>query len=169
MSSFKDAQSIDGCKLIPIETHSDRRGWLAEIFRASELEKQLIPAMGYISATSQGMSRGPHEHKDQTDLFCFAGPGDLLLILWDRREGSKTNGCRIVKNVGEKNKCVVIIPPGVVHAYVNIGGGNAYVIDLPNRLYGGKTRKEKVDEIRHEDGDNIFLEDFKKIIKEHSA
>lgn len=164
MSSFKDAQSIDGCKFIPLETHSDQRGWLAELFRASELEKQLIPAMGYVSVTLPGLSRGPHEHKDQTDFFCFAGPGDLLLVLWDRREGSKTSGCRMVKKVGDKNRCQVIVPAGVVHAYANIGAGDAYVINFPNRLYGGKSRKEKIDEIRYEEEGNIFFEDFKKII-----
>lgn len=169
MPAFRDAQSIDGCKLIPLEAHGDRRGWLAELFRTDELEKEFIPAMGYVSMTLPGRARGPHEHKGQTDYFCFVGPADLLLVLWDRREGSKTNGCRMVKTAGDKNKFAVVVPPGVVHAYANIGGKDAYVINFPNRLYGGKSKKEKIDEIRHEEEGNIFFEDFKRITKERSA
>jgi dTDP-4-dehydrorhamnose 3,5-epimerase len=45
---------------------------------------------------------------------------------------------------------MVIIPAGVVHAYHNVGKIPGWVINLPNRLYAGKQRKEEVDEIRHE-------------------
>jgi dTDP-4-dehydrorhamnose 3,5-epimerase len=46
---------------------------------------------------------------------------------------------------------MVIVPPGVIHAYRNIGTENGIVFNAPNRLYGGAGRKSPVDEIRHED------------------
>jgi dTDP-4-dehydrorhamnose 3,5-epimerase len=52
---------------------------------------------------------------------------------------------------------LLIIPPGVVHAYRNVGSGPGWVFNCPNRLYKGPERKEPVDEIRHEaDPKTIF-------------
>jgi len=48
--------------------------------------------MSYISQTEPGIIRGPHEHKDQADLFCFIGPSTFRLYLWDARKGSPTFG-----------------------------------------------------------------------------
>ena len=53
--------------------------------------------------------------------------------------------------VGQDNPAAVIIPPGVVHAYKNIGGQAGIVFNAPNRLFAGKNKAEPVDEIRHED------------------
>ena len=52
----------------------------------------------------------------------------------------------------------VIVPPGVVHGYKNIGQSDGIVFNAPNRLYAGKGRIEVVDEIRHEgDSRSPFL------------
>jgi dTDP-4-dehydrorhamnose 3,5-epimerase len=49
------------------------------------------------------------------------------------------------------------VPPGVVHAYKNIGSEPGLVFNCPNRLYKGPGRKDPVDEIRHEaDKDTPF-------------
>jgi dTDP-4-dehydrorhamnose 3,5-epimerase len=53
-------------------------------------------------------------------------------------------------DAGEQKPQAVIVPAGVVHAYRNVGNIQGWVINLPNRLYAGKGRKEEVDEIRHE-------------------
>jgi dTDP-4-dehydrorhamnose 3,5-epimerase len=45
----------------------------------------------------------------------------------------------------------VTVPPGVVHAYRNVGGGDAFVVNVPDRLYAGWGKAEPVDEIRHEE------------------
>ena len=52
---------------------------------------------------------------------------------------------------GQSQPQLVIIPPGVVHAYKNVGEQPGWVFDCPNRLYAGHGKKEAVDEIRHED------------------
>jgi dTDP-4-dehydrorhamnose 3,5-epimerase len=53
--------------------------------------------------------------------------------------------------VGESNKQCVLVPPGVVHAYRNVGPSAGWVFNAPNRLYAGPGKSEPVDEIRHED------------------
>lgn len=136
----------------------DERGWLAEIYRSDEIN--FDPTMGYISITKSGVTRGPHEHKYQSDFFIFPGPGDFMLYLWDNR---KTAGGRdaidrvfpMMKiEVGEKNPVSVIVPPGVVHGYKCISEIPAMSINLPDKLYKGEGKKEEVDEIRWETDKN---------------
>lgn len=107
--------------------------------------------MSYISLTRAGVTRGPHEHVDQTDYFCFIGPSNFKVTLWDNREKSSTFQNKMQCVVGEDSPAVVIVPEGVVHAYQNVGAKDGVVINCPNRLFMGRGKKEKIDEIRHED------------------
>ena len=91
---------IDGVEIRPLKFFNDKRGWLIEIFRHDELEKDLWPVMMYVSSTLPGVARGPHEHVDQTDGFAFIGPSDFRLFLWDTRPGSPTLGHRTVVDRG---------------------------------------------------------------------
>ena len=106
--------------------------------------------MAYISMTEAGVARGPHEHADQADYFCFLGPSNFKMYLWDNRPNSATYLTRQVEVLGADNPLVLIVPPGVVHAYKNIGSEPGIVFNCPNRLYKGPGRKEPVDEVRHE-------------------
>ena len=151
---------IDGVVFKPIQLRADRRGWLAELYREDELPSEIHPVMAYISETLPGVARGPHEHAEQTDYFAFIGPSDFMLYLWDIRAESPTLGNRIKVILGQSNKHAVTIPPGVVHAYKNVGNVPGWVINEPNRLYAGAARKEAVDEIRHENlPDSPFILD----------
>ena len=154
--AFRDGE-IKGVVIRKLTKAEDSRGWLAEIFRNDELERDFVPTMAYISSTKPGVTRGPHEHREQADLFCFIGPSNFKLRMWDNREGSETFRCVKTIVVGQENPSVVIVPAGVVHGYQNIGDTEGIVINCPNRLYRGTGRKGEVDEIRHEnDGQTIF-------------
>ena len=146
--------AIDGVVMRPLKIFNDARGWLVELFRQDELEPDRWPAMTYVSQTFPGVARGPHEHVDQTDGFAFVGPSTFKLFLWDTRPVSATKGRRTVVLVGESNPMAVWIPPGVVHAYRNVGTVAGLVFNAPNRLYAGHGKKEPVDEIRHETADD---------------
>ncbi len=135
----------------PLKKYVDDRGWLVELFRQDEIDKQYYPVMSYVSQTLPGVTRGPHEHTTQTDYFAFVGPSDFKIYLWDHREDSSSKGIRMVVYAGENAPAIVIIPPGVVHAYKNIGTQPGWVFNAPNKLYAGWGKKERVDEIRHED------------------
>jgi dTDP-4-dehydrorhamnose 3,5-epimerase len=141
---------IEGVSIRPLEFFTDRRGWLAEVYREDELPAEFHPVMAYVSETRPGVARGPHEHVDQTDLFVFLGPGDFDLYLWDARPDSPTRGTRLRRTCGQSRPCVVIVPPGVVHAYKNVSDRPGWVINGPNRLYAGPGKSGPVDEIRHE-------------------
>lgn len=117
-----------------------------ELFRWDDGQ---YPQMSYVSATHPGVVRGPHEHMDQADLFCFFS-STFELTLWDNREDSETYQQRETIIGGVDSPKSVLVPPGVVHAYKNVGGELGIVVNLPDRLYKGYGRTGTVDEIRHE-------------------
>ncbi len=151
MVMIRESQKMHGVVIKDLTVYTDDRGWLAELYRNDELPETLIPAMSYISMTLPGIARGPHEHIDQTDYFCFVGPSTFKVYLWDNRVGSRTIGEKMTITAGQGEPKLVIVPPGIVHAYKNIGGVPGMVFNAPNRLYMGKGKKEVADEKRHED------------------
>lgn len=147
---------VHGCAIRKLHLHEDERGWLSEIFRHDELESDAYPVMAYASLTHAGVTRGPHEHLHQTDLFAFLN-GSFKLYLWDSRRESSTFGVRQVIKVGGNAPAAILVPPGVIHAYRNIGTSDALVINCPNQLYAGPQKMDPVDEIRWENHPNHNL------------
>jgi dTDP-4-dehydrorhamnose 3,5-epimerase len=141
---------IDGIRWSPLARHDDERGWLSELFRQDEVAPEHCPVMAYLSVTEPGQFRGPHEHAHQTDCFCFLGPSTFRVYLWDNRPASATFRNFQTRVAGVSSPARLIVPPGVVHAYRNIGAVPGLVFNGPNRLYRGPGKKEPVDEIRHE-------------------
>jgi dTDP-4-dehydrorhamnose 3,5-epimerase len=150
--------TICGIVIQDLRKYVDERGWLAELFRRDLVAPEFHPAMAYVSMTLPSVQRGPHEHEDQADFFCFIGPSNFKLRLWDNREGSETYRRVMTIYVGEDNPKSVIIPAGVVHAYRNVGHSPGLVINCPNRLFMGEGRREAIDEIRHEDDPHTIFE-----------
>ncbi len=146
--------SIEGVIWQPLKKFHDNRGWLCELFRHDEMPREYHPVMAYISVTEAGVARGPHEHRDQADCFCFLGPGNFKVYLWDNRPSSATHNRFETDTVGTDKPMLLIIPPGVVHAYKNVSAVPGAVFNCPNQLYRGEGKKEPVDEIRHEDDKN---------------
>ncbi|HXG12795.1 MAG TPA: dTDP-4-dehydrorhamnose 3,5-epimerase family protein [Gemmataceae bacterium] len=145
---------IEGIIWRPLRKYHDARGWLCELFRHDELPPEFHPVMAYVSLTEPGVARGPHAHAEQADCFCFLGPSNFQVYLWDDRPGSPTYRTFETAIVGEDRPMLLIIPPGVVHAYKNVGGRPGLVFNCPNRLYKGPGRKDPVDEVRHENDPN---------------
>jgi dTDP-4-dehydrorhamnose 3,5-epimerase len=151
-----NSNGLEGVVVRDLTRHEDERGWLAELFRVdepswTELDEDLVPQMAYVSLTKPGVSRGPHEHRSQTDIFCFIGTSEFKIYLWDNRKDSKTYGKKAVLYTDQGRPKIVIVPPGVIHAYKNTGTAAGLVLNAPNRLFKGEGKKEEVDEIRYED------------------
>ncbi|MGQ9679025.1 MAG: dTDP-4-dehydrorhamnose 3,5-epimerase family protein [bacterium] len=154
MSHPFQEQDIKGVFLAPATLNTDARGWLCETFRQDWFVNlglpEIQPVMGYVSLTQPGLTRGPHEHKTQTDIFAFLGPSDFLVLLWDNRQNSPTFHTRLRLTLGASKPSLLVVPPGVIHGYKNIGLQPGLIINNPNRLYRGRNRAEPVDEIRYE-------------------
>ncbi len=145
--------TLPGVIIKSLKRYTDSRGWLIELFRQDELPEGFEPIMGYISLTHPGVARGPHEHRHQADGFAFIS-GTFEITLWENRPGRER--ARQVLRAGEDNPIFLVVPPGIVHAYRNVGTQDAFVLNFPNRLYAGWGRAEPVDEIRHEESDSEF-------------
>lgn len=145
------AGTIEDVVVYPLKKYFDGRGWLAELFRHDDLAEEFYPVMSYISFTKPGVQRGPHEHVDQADLFCFIGPSTFNMRMWDNRPDSPTYNHMMSFDAGENAPVAVVVPKGVVHGYKNIDDVDGMVINCPNRLYMGEGKREPIDEIRHED------------------
>jgi dTDP-4-dehydrorhamnose 3,5-epimerase len=157
---FKKGE-IEGVNIHQFMKYSDDRGFIIEAIRADHFLNRFSLVMSYVSFTKPGITRGPHEHILQKDIFCFIGPGNFKIKLWDNRKNSKTFRNCMEINGGEKILIRIIVPPGVVHGYRNISKEkNGMVINYPDKLYRGWGKKEKVDEIRHEDKEDEFYLDF---------
>src|SRR5262249_3093364 len=111
---------VDGVILKPLKKYHDGRGWLRELFRHDDGPAECQPVMAYLSRTAPGVARGPHEHVDQADYFCFLGPSNFKVYLWDCRPHSPTHLARQVETLGADRPALLIVPPGVVHAYKNV-------------------------------------------------
>ncbi len=162
MKKSKIKTHIKGVVFFELESFDDGRGSLTELFRHDCLDSHNFPVMAYLSETKPNVSRGPHEHEDQSDLFFFAGPADFKLVLWEKSEDAQFDlRCETLYReehiVGASNPTGVIVPPGVIHGYKNISEVSGLVINAPNKLYAGPGKLYKVDEIRHEDEKNTDL------------
>ena len=104
---FRSGEILD-VVVYDLKKYFDDRGWLAELFRHDELAEEFYPVMSYISFTSPGIQRGPHEHVDQADLFCFIGPSVFNLRLWDNRPESATYNNMMTLIVGEDDPKAVV-------------------------------------------------------------
>jgi len=152
---------ISGVSVQKLVKNVDERGFLIETFRMDILPEELKPQMSYVSYTEPGVSRGPHEHAEQADIFAFIGPGNFKIQLWDNRKDSDTYGNKMVIFGGADNPILVVVPAGVVHGYTNVSKtAKGMVINYPDRLFMGWGKKDDVDEIRHEDSGDEFFEDF---------
>ena len=152
---------IEGVAVLQLVKHVDWRGYLIETFRLDMLPDKIQPQMSYVSYTEPGISRGPHEHRHQTDIFAFIGPGNFKVKLWDNRMKSNSYGNVMTYFAGMDNPLMIVVPPGVVHGYKNITRTErGMVLNYPDKLFKGWDKKEEVDEIRHEDQEDEFYRDF---------
>lgn len=140
---------IDGVSPVSLLTNPDDRGYLCELFRG-DIYGLTYPAMGYVSQTKQNIVRGPHEHVQQSDMFVFCF-SVFDVYLWDARPQSPTYGrcTRLHLDNNGSDYWRLVVPPGVVHAYVALGE-NGIVLNFPDQLYRGTNYRDPVDEIRHE-------------------
>lgn len=134
---------IKSLKLIP-----DDRGFLMEMLRADEAMFEKFGQV-YITGVKEGIAKGWHYHKEQTDHFvCVAGRA--LVVLYDQRRDSPTYG-EVDEFILEGPPCqehkpvLIKIPPEVVHGFTAIGCPEARIVNIPTLPY----RYENPDEYRY--------------------
>ena len=143
-----------GLKKTLVSTGSFDNAVLLRQSAQTEVQSSVYRDQASLVETMPGIARGPHEHVDQADYFCFTGPSTFRVYLWDTRKDSPSFGAKEMRDVGENAPFALIVPAGIVHAYKNVGTVDGWVFNAANRLYGGWLKQEPPDEIRHENDAN---------------
>jgi len=124
---------IDGVRTKTLRLIPDSRGYLMEVLRDDD---DLFAGFGqcYVSATYPGIVKAWHAHSRQTDTFCCV-QGNVKVGLWDGREDSPTYRQSEALVLGEFNRTLLQIPPGVWHGWMCLGTELAVVLNVPDRHY----------------------------------
>jgi len=124
---------IEGVKVRKLRVIPDERGYLMEMLRSDWEEYEKFGQV-YVTAAFPGVVKAWHYHELQTDHFvCVRGMAKV--VLYDRREDSPTYRQVNEFFIGERNPCLIKIPPLVVHGFKGIGQDVALIVNVPTELY----------------------------------
>jgi dTDP-4-dehydrorhamnose 3,5-epimerase len=124
---------IEGVVTKPLKVIPDERGHLMEMLRSDDPFFQKFGQV-YLTVVYPGVVKGWHYHRLQTDHFVVV-KGMAKVVLYDRREGSSTQGEINEFFLGDRNPTLVTIPPLVLHGMKGVGAEAAYLINIPTELY----------------------------------
>lgn len=131
---------IEGVKTKKLKVIPDERGRLMEMLRSDD---DLFIKFGqvYLTTGYPGVVKGWHYHKKQHDNFIVV-KGMMKVVLYDRREDSKTYREINEFFMGEYNPILLQIPPLVLHGFKCISENEALVVNLPTELFDYKSPDE---------------------------
>jgi dTDP-4-dehydrorhamnose 3,5-epimerase len=98
----------------------------------------------YQTSVLPGVIKGWARHEVKVDRYTLAH-GELLILLFDPREGSPTKGVLQRVMLSPRGVRQLTIPVGVWHLLANLGQEEVQVINLPTEVY------------HHEKPDRILL------------
>lgn len=127
-------ERIEGVEVRSAPTQTDSRGEISEIYNPSWRLHPDPVVYVYQSMIRPHKTKGWVVHLDQDDRL-FVSVGSVKIVLYDPRPDSRTQGLVNELFVGERNRCLVVVPRGVFHAVQNIGEVDAYFINLPTKPY----------------------------------
>lgn len=139
---------IKDAKLIPLQVHTDERGYLIEIIRKSEPKTDawsVCKKFGQVYLVGnfgRGTIRAFHKHKELWDYF-FISHGAAKFVLVDDREDSPTYKMMNTFVLSEKNPSLLVVPPGVYHGWMSLED-DTQMVSIASEIYN----REKPDEIR---------------------
>ncbi len=88
----------------------------------------------YTTTTRPGVVKAWHYHLKQTDRFHVLS-GTLMFVFFDIRDSGTHANFETVFVDARRNPMMIIVPPGVVHGWKNIGNDDACVLNLCTRRW----------------------------------
>lgn len=105
-----------GVQLHPLQTNSDHRGTMAEVFRI-EWSNGVEPVQWNLFQSAAGALRGVHVHVVHDDV-AIVLEGRATLGLRDVRQASPTHGMTVALEVSGAARTSVVIPHGILHGFL---------------------------------------------------
>ena len=87
-----------------------------------------------VTLNAPGVIRGWHWHDRQTDAIVVLA-GQVLLPLYDGRDGSPTRGAIWHRVADGGRPFALFVPPGVYHGYKTVGSEAALILNVPSDVY----------------------------------
>lgn len=132
---------IEGVSIKKLVMHNDERGRVMELLRNDD---SIFSKFGqvYMTTNYPGVIKAWHCHSKQTDYVTCVN-GMIKLVLFDMRKGSATEGELMEMFIGDHNKSLVVIPPGVYHGWKNVAENESIVISVISEPYNNKEPDEQ--------------------------
>jgi dTDP-4-dehydrorhamnose 3,5-epimerase len=109
---------IDGVQVVPLRRISDERGTVSHMLKRTDPHFREFGEI-YFSSIHPGAVKGWHLHEKMTiNYACVVG--NIKLVLYDEREGSRTKGQVQAIHLGERNYVLAVVPPGVWNGFMNL-------------------------------------------------
>lgn len=129
-----------GALLWPLRVNRDPRGVLVETLRTDwpALYGPELPfAQSYYSITEPGVARDEdrwHLHRHQFDRFIVAA-GCVVVALAVAGSERRARLVPLGPDLGDGRQAELLVPPGVLHAFVVVGSEPAVLLNSPTQLY----------------------------------
>jgi len=135
---------IEGVRVFPLRRIQDERGMVMHMLRADDPHFEGFGEI-YFSVIYPGIIKGWHLHSRMTINYAVV-EGNIKLVLYDQRAGSKTHGQVQEIVFGQINYQLVRVPPGVVNGFTTVGDRQAIVANCAS--------------IPHDPGENTRIDPF---------
>ena len=130
----KVEELIEGVSVREVRHVPRDHGVITEVFRP-EWDPTGLPVVHiYQSRLYPGALGAWSCHAHTTDRL-FVNQGNIKVVLYDGREGSKTSGMVNELYAGDARPFLVVLPPGVWHGLQNLGSQEALVLNMPTNSY----------------------------------
>jgi dTDP-4-dehydrorhamnose 3,5-epimerase len=131
---FVDTPAIEGVATREVRHVPVNTGYLTELVRTEWLPDNPRIDQVFQRVLDPGAISAWHRHAETTDrLFCSLG--NILLVLYDGRPGSRTHGTVSEHRIGSLRPTLVVVPPGVWHGVKNVGLEPGVLINIVDRAY----------------------------------
>jgi dTDP-4-dehydrorhamnose 3,5-epimerase len=127
-------EPIDGVRFRPTRPVAHEDGVLTEVARTAWDEVDLPIVHVHVNATLPGRIRAWGLHQTVTDRL-FVVCGLVSVVVFDGREQSPTLGIVNEFRLSERLPGLLIIPPNLYHGWHNLGTDEAFILNMPSRLY----------------------------------
>ena len=133
-----DKVNIDGVLLTPLNIISHSKGDIFHVMKKGDVGFASF-GEAYFSTINFNQIKGWNKHKKMI-LNLTVPLGEVLFVLYDDRDNSKTNGQFFKVKISLKNYCRITIPPGIWIAMAGVGNNINYVLNVASIKHDPKEK-----------------------------